>query len=143
MPDHEQSQSDAQSDDQKVAQRAQSGAVVTKTSTVSPPPTSAGEVAAPDGEMSVREAGKKGGNTVRDRYGSTFYEEIGRRGGKTTRERHGKEFYEAIGQRGGNVVKEKYGAKFYEEIGQKGGERVRQLIAQAKKTAAEGDEKPN
>ena len=37
-------------------------------------------------EMSVREAGKKGGDTVRDRYGSTFYEEIGRKGGKATRE---------------------------------------------------------
>ena len=34
-----------------------------------------------DGEMSVREAGKKGGDTVRDRYGAGFYEEIGRKGG--------------------------------------------------------------
>ena len=34
------------------------------------------------GEMSVREAGKKGGDTVRDRYGSGFYEEIGAKGGQ-------------------------------------------------------------
>ena len=33
-------------------------------------------------EMSVREAGKKGGDTVRDRYGSTFYEDIGHKGGQ-------------------------------------------------------------
>jgi general stress protein YciG len=53
----------------------------------------------PEGEMSVREAGKKGGDTVRNRYGSGFYEEIGRKGGEATRERHGAGFYEAIGQK--------------------------------------------
>src|SRR5271154_7523449 len=89
-----------------------------------------------EGEMSVREAGKKGGDTVRDRYGSGFYEKIGRKGGQVTRERHGAEFYEAIGQKGGQVVKEKYGADFYEEIGHKGGQKVKQLIADAKIAAA-------
>jgi hypothetical protein len=84
-------------------------------------------------EMSVREAGKKGGDAVRERYGSTFYEEIGRKGGKATRDRHGVEFYESIGQKGGKVVKEKYGADFYEEIGHKGGQKVKKLIAEAKK----------
>ena len=84
-------------------------------------------------EMSVREAGKKGGDTVRDRYGSTFYEDIGRKGGKATRDRHGVEFYESIGQKGGKVVKEKYGSDFYEEIGHKGGQKVKKLIAEAKK----------
>jgi general stress protein YciG len=88
-----------------------------------------------DGEMSVREAGKKGGDTVRDRYGSGFFEEIGRKGGQATRERHGAEFYEAIGQKGGQVVKEKYGPNFYEQIGHKGGQKVKQLIAEAKKSA--------
>jgi general stress protein YciG len=93
----------------------------------------------PDGEMSVREAGKKGGDTVRDRYGPSFYEEIGRKGGQATRERHGAGFYEAIGQKGGKVVKEKYGADFYEQIGHKGGQKVKQLIADAKRTAAEAE----
>jgi uncharacterized protein len=86
------------------------------------------------GEMSVREAGKKGGDTVRDRYGSGFYEKIGRKGGQVTRERHGAEFYEAIGQKGGKVVKSKYGSDFYEEIGHKGGQKVKRLIAEAKKS---------
>ena len=95
----------------------------------------------PGGEMSVREAGKKGGDTVRDRYGSGFYEQIGRKGGQATRERHGAEFYEAIGQKGGKVVKEKYGADFYEQIGHKGGQKVKKLIADAKRTAAEAEEK--
>ncbi|MDQ6929466.1 MAG: general stress protein B [Candidatus Eremiobacteraeota bacterium] len=93
--------------------------------------------AAKGGEMSVREAGKKGGNTVRDRYGSGFYEEIGRKGGQVTRERHGAEFYETIGQKGGKVVKEKYGPNFYEEIGHKGGQKVKKLIADAKKKIEE------
>ena len=97
------------------------------------------------GEMSVREAGKKGGNTVRDRYGSGFYEEIGRKGGQVTRERHGAEFYETIGQKGGKVVKEKYGPNFYEEIGHKGGQKVKKLIADAKVAEAKkkADEAPS
>jgi general stress protein YciG len=94
-----------------------------------------------DGEMSVREAGKKGGDTVRDRYGSGFYEEIGRKGGQATRERHGAEFYESIGQKGGKVVKEKYGPEFYEQIGHKGGQKVKKLIADAKRNAAEAESK--
>jgi len=89
------------------------------------------------GDMSVREAGKKGGDTVRERYGSGFYEAIGRKGGQATRERHGAGFYESIGQKGGKVVKEKYGSDFYEEIGHKGGQKVKRLIAEAKKAFAE------
>src|SRR6202165_6134845 len=89
----------------------------------------------PGGEMSVREAGKKGGDTVRDRYGSGFYEEIGRKGGQATRERHGAEFYESIGQKGGKVVKDRYGPGFYEQIGHKGGQKVKKLIAEAKKNS--------
>jgi general stress protein YciG len=34
-------------------------------------------------------------------------------------------------------VKAKYGPDFYEQIGQKGGQKVKQLIADAKKAAAE------
>lgn len=93
--------------------------------------------AKPEGEMSVREAGKKGGDTVRERYGSGFYEQIGRKGGQATRERHGAQFYEQIGQKGGRVVKDKYGSDFYEEIGHKGGQKVKKLIAEAKKLAGE------
>jgi general stress protein YciG len=74
---------------------------------------------APKREMSVREAGKKGGDTVRDRYGSTFYEDIGRKGGKATRDRHGVEFYETSGQ--------------------KGGQKVKRLIAEAKKKLGDKD----
>ena len=91
----------------------------------------------PGGEMSVRDAGKKGGDTVRERYGSGYYEAIGRKGGQATRERHGAQFYEEIGQKGGRVVKDKYGSDFYEEIGHKGGQKVKQLIAEAKKNLSQ------
>ncbi|MFZ1075499.1 MAG: stress-induced protein, KGG, repeat-containing protein [Minisyncoccia bacterium] len=53
------------------------------------------------GDMSVRKAGQKGGNVVKDRYGPDFYKEIGRKGGLATRQRHGDEFYREIGVKGG------------------------------------------
>jgi general stress protein YciG len=33
-------------------------------------------------EMTVREAGRKGGETTKRRYGPRFYEEIGKKGGQ-------------------------------------------------------------
>lgn len=35
-----------------------------------------------EGEMTVREAGRKGGETTSERYGHEFYEEIGKKGGE-------------------------------------------------------------
>lgn len=37
------------------------------------------------GQMTVREAGRKGGLKVRDSYGIEFYEEIGKKGGHQVR----------------------------------------------------------
>ena len=68
------------------------------------------------GGMTVREAGQKGGETVKRKYGPEFYEQIGRKGGEATRDR--------------------YGPAFYEEIGQKGGQKVKQLIEAGKAAAA-------
>ncbi len=69
-------------------------------------------------KLSVTEAGRKGGEKVRDLYGHDFYEEIGRKGGK----------------KGGMAVKNKYGRPFYQEIGHKGGQKVRALINKGKKS---------
>jgi uncharacterized protein len=44
------------------------------------------EEAAPRRAMTVSEAGRKGGITVRDERGHAFYEEIGRKGGQKVRE---------------------------------------------------------
>ena len=38
------------------------------------------------GKMTVEEAGRKGGNTVKKKYGHGFYEEIGRKGGEKVAE---------------------------------------------------------
>jgi general stress protein YciG len=71
------------------------------------------------GGMSVKDAGKKGGE----------------RGGQTTKERYGSAFYREIGRRGGEAVRESRGREFYEDIGRKGGQKVRELINAAKKLA--------
>jgi hypothetical protein len=47
---------------------------------------------APGGEMSVREAGKKGGDTVRERYGSGFYETIGKKAAASSKTSTGRTF---------------------------------------------------
>jgi len=65
------------------------------------------------GNMSVREAGRKGGKTTRARYGAEFFQEIGAKGGK--------------------AVSERYSNEHFREIGRKGGRRVAELIARAKR----------
>ncbi len=90
--------------------------------------------------MTVREAGQKGGETVKRKYGPEFYEAIGRKGGEATKLAHGHEFYETIGKmggkKGGEATRDRYGPSFYEQIGQKGGQKVKQLIEEGKKAAA-------
>ncbi|MBV8244280.1 MAG: hypothetical protein JOZ38_00010 [Candidatus Eremiobacteraeota bacterium] len=61
----------------------------------------------PGGGMTVREAGKRGGDRVKAKYGSEFYEAIGRKGGEATKEKYGPSFYEEIGQKGGQKLKRK------------------------------------
>ena len=73
-----------------------------------------------EGEMSVSEAGKRGGERTAETHGHEFYQEIGKKGG----------------QKGGETTAERYGHEFYEEIGHKGGQKVRKLIQEGKK--AEG-----
>src|SRR5215469_9468831 len=91
--------------------------------------------------MSVREAGQKGGETVKQKYGAEFYDVIGRKGGLATKEAHGHEFYEQIGKKGGKkggeATRDLYGPNFYERIGQKGGQKVKQLIEEGKRAATD------
>ena len=75
-----------------------------------------------EGEMTVREAGKKGGEKTAKTHGHEFYSEIGHMGG------------EKGGEKGGEATKEKYGPEFYEEIGHKGGQRVKELIEEGKES---------
>ena len=73
------------------------------------------------GQITVGEAGRKGGQHTAKTHGHEFYEEIGRKGG----------------QKGGETTSRKYGHEFYEEIGHKGGQKVKRLITEGKKTAGE------
>ena len=65
------------------------------------------EIVNPGGGMTVREAGKRGGERVKAKYGTEFYEAIGRKGGEATKEKYGPSFYEVIGQKGGQKLKRK------------------------------------
>jgi len=78
------------------------------------------EGTAKNGNMSVREAGRKGGKTTRARYGAEFFQEIGAKGGR--------------------AVSERYSNEHFREIGRKGGRRVAELIARAKRL--EPDQEP-
>ena len=51
----------------------------------------------------AREAGRKGGETVKNRYGPEFYQSIGKKGGETVKRERGPEFYAEIGRKGGEM----------------------------------------
>jgi len=59
--------------------------------------------------------------------------EAGRKGGRMTRARYGAEFFQSIGAKGGRAVSERYSNEHFREIGRKGGRRVAELIARAKR----------
>lgn len=80
-----------------------------------------GEARANDRE-GLSEAGRRGGEVVKERYGAEFYREIGEKGGGAVKERYGAEFYSEIGKRGGETVKQERGPEYYSTIGRKGGE---------------------
>jgi len=51
----------------------------------------------------AREAGRKGGEIVKSRYGPEFYQAIGRKGGETVKRSRGTGFYAEIGRKGGEM----------------------------------------
>lgn len=93
-------------------------------------PKSVGRRATPSPAMSVREAGRRGGQSTRQGVldGSLpkdFYQRIGQRGG------------EAGGERGGAATKAKVDRgelpkDHYQQIGRMGGQRVKELIARGR-----------
>jgi len=91
--------------------------------------------------LTTAEAGRKGGEKVREEYGPDFFRrigtkggqarkgqlgpggftELGMKGGEVRKKQLGPGGYQALGKLGGEKVKEKYGSQFYAEIGRKGG----------------------
>jgi len=90
-------------------------------------------------EMTVREAGRRGGNVVKAKYGLGFYAtigrlggqsrvdsqndfvEMGRKGGRAVSAKFAPDHFREIGTKGGNAVKATRGIDYYREIGRKGG----------------------
>lgn len=90
------------------------------------------------GAMTVAEAGRLGGLTVRDERGIEFYGEIGRKGGAVVRRAFGKDRKPtrekdpaavALGTKGGRANAKKYGHDHYVAIGKLGGAKVREVMA--------------
>ena len=81
--------------------------------------------------MSERGSADRNGTTDND--GNMSVREAGRKGGKTTRARYGPEFFQEIGAKGGKAVSERYSNEHFREIGRKGGRRVAELIERAKR----------
>lgn len=76
-------------------------------------------------ETTVREAGRKGGLKVKEKYGQDFYIKIGKMGGRIIADSRGSDYYSDIGKKGGSVVRDKHGNAFFSSIGKKGGEEVK------------------
>ena len=56
-------------------------------------------------EMTVSEAGRKGGKTTAKRHGSGFYKQIGKMGGDANAKNHDRAHFQKLGRKGGAVVK--------------------------------------
>lgn len=82
----------------------------------------------PQQEMTVSQAGRLGGNRVKERYGPDYYGRIGRKGGRATSASRGPEYYSRIGSKGGNTTATRHGRSFYQAIGSKGGQRLKELV---------------
>ena|SRR5438045_3541050 len=105
------------------------------------------------GDMSVRQAGRKGGKHTATKHGPEFYREIGRRGGQARKKQLGvggyadlgrkggearkgqlgSEGYAQLGRRGGEARKSQLGSEGYAQLGRKGGRRVAELIKRGKR----------
>lgn len=54
-------------------------------------------------KMTVDEAGRKGGQTVKQKYGAGFYSQIGQKGGEARKEDLGPTGYSELGRKGGEA----------------------------------------
>ena len=89
----------------------------------------------------MAERGTAGDHGIAESDGNMSVREAGRKGGKTTRARYGPEFFQEIGAKGGKAVSERYSNEHFREIGRKGGRRVAELIERAKRMDEPGGQR--
>ena len=70
--------------------------------------------------MNVREAGRKGGESTRKRWGIGFFRDIGQKGGRRTAQLY-REFFKEFGKKGGRPRRPNLGSAPGEEKLIKGG----------------------
>lgn len=79
-----------------------------------------------EGDLTVQEAGRRGGRKVRDTHGHEFYERIGRMGGRVISEKErGTGFFQGIGKKGGDSTIARHGPEHMRNVGKRGGEVVK------------------
>lgn len=76
------------------------------------------------GLMTVRQAGRKGGRLVREKYGPSHYSAMGKQGGAAVRDQFGTAYYMQIGKKGGQALREQLGLAHFGEIGKRGGKKL-------------------
>jgi hypothetical protein len=78
--------------------------------------------------MSVREAGRLGGQARKQALGPRGYSELGHRGVDALREQRGPGAMATIGREGGHVRQRVLGREGYARLGRQGGRRMRELV---------------
>jgi hypothetical protein len=76
--------------------------------------------------LSRVEAGRKGGNAVRDKYGVEYYRRIGKSGGDALKAKRGVSYYSTLAQKGGQAFVARYGVDSFSQLGKKGGDTTKQ-----------------
>lgn len=62
----------------------------------------------------------RGGEALRDRYGSDYFRELGRKGGKALQAAHGSEHMREIGRKGGKQTRSSHDGAYYSTLARRG-----------------------
>jgi hypothetical protein len=93
------------------------------------------------GEITVAEAGRRGGAAVGRKYGREHYQIIGRKGGLALKAERGLEYYAEIGRKGGQVNRERHPHEHFRAIGKRGGQKAKELMEAGRRSEAEEEKR--
>ncbi len=87
---------------------------------------------------SVREAGRRGGDVVKAKFGLDYYARIGRKGGLARIEKHGVDGLHAVSRKGGKSNADNHDSAYFAALGRRGAEvrRQKRLAAADKEPTA-------